>query len=79
MKKAVCRLNLLGLNTQYQFNSKQIEVLRIGGNDPGDFIRRSMSKIMDAEVYKLYNWEGKQGKKQFKNLKTAKLILGHYF
>jgi CHAT domain-containing protein len=79
MKKAVCRLNLLGLNTQYQFNSKQIEVLRIGGNDPDDFIRRSMSKIMDAEVYKLYNWEGKQGKKQFKNLKTAKLILGHYF
>jgi hypothetical protein len=33
----------------------------------GDFIRRSMSKIMDDEVYKLYNWEGRKGRS---NLKT---------
>ncbi|KAJ8681003.1 hypothetical protein QAD02_016790 [Eretmocerus hayati] len=49
-------------------------ILKIGGKDPKDRIRKAMKKVMTDRIGRRYNWTGAKGGKNFGNLAVATIL-----
>ncbi|CAH1130060.1 unnamed protein product [Ceutorhynchus assimilis] len=55
---------------------KMIKYLsRVGGSDVPEIVKRLMYKLLTNEVGNLFSWDGAKGKRKFKCLKLANVIL----
>ncbi|KAJ8965375.1 hypothetical protein NQ314_004187 [Rhamnusium bicolor] len=63
------------LGNEGNFNEVVNELAKFGGSNPYNFIKRSMSSILNDSVLKNYSWLGRKGKKSLENSLTAKALL----
>ncbi|KAJ8928082.1 hypothetical protein NQ314_019380, partial [Rhamnusium bicolor] len=63
------------LGNEGNFNEVANELAKFGGSNPYNFIKRSMSSILNDSVLKNYSWLERKGKKSLENSLTAKALL----
>ena len=49
----------------------------IGGNSDNQVVSNIMKRVLTDNLAESYSWAGAKGKKPFKNLKFAKVVIGN--
>ncbi|CAG9771713.1 unnamed protein product [Ceutorhynchus assimilis] len=64
------------LNNEIEMKKMIKYLSRVGGSDVPEIVKRLMYKLLTNEVGNLFSWDGAKGKRKFKCLKLANVILG---
>uniref|UniRef100_A0A1Y1LZX5 DUF4806 domain-containing protein n=2 Tax=Photinus pyralis TaxID=7054 RepID=A0A1Y1LZX5_PHOPY len=67
------------LEDEDNFKNAVMELSRVGGSNTYSFVSRTLALLITNELAITYSWLGRKGKKVFKTLKVASLVIGGYY